>query len=88
MRNLLLVLPMAHLTEADMRRYVAGTGNVETARHVRVCPCCAQLLADVAQRNVAWERRGVLKRLVRVDPSQVIDELLAEIEQERTRRAA
>jgi hypothetical protein len=47
-----------------------------------------QRLGDAAQRAVQWERRGLLGRLVRIDPSQVIDELLAEIDEERRRHAA
>jgi len=45
-------------------------------------------LADAAQSAVRWERRGLLGRLVRIDPSQEIDELLAEIEEEQRRHAA
>jgi hypothetical protein len=45
-------------------------------------------LADAAQRAVRWERRGLLGRLVRIDSSQLVDELLAEIEEELRRHAA
>jgi hypothetical protein len=71
------VPPLAHLTDADIQRYVAGVPSVETERHVRVCLNCAQRLDDAAQRVVRWERRGPLGRLVRIDPPQLIEELLA-----------
>ena len=78
----------AHLSEADIGRYIAGTASAETERHVRICVSCMQRLGDAAQRAVQWERRGLLGRLVRIDPSQVIDELLAEIDEELRRHAA
>jgi hypothetical protein len=62
------------LTDADIRRHVAGTVNPETERHVRICVCC--------------ERRGPLRRLVRVDNAQAVDELLAKIAREQRREAA
>ncbi len=74
---------IAHLSETEIGRYVAGTASAETERHVRICVSCMHRLADAANRAVQWERRGLLGRLVRIDPSQVIDELLAEIEEER-----
>jgi len=43
---------------------------------------------DATQRAIRWERCGLLGRLVRVDSSQMIDELLAEIEAEQLRPAA
>ena len=79
---------LGHLSEAEIRRYVAGSASVETERHVRVCVFCMQRLGDAAQRANRWERRGLLGRLVRIDPSQVVDELLAEIEEEQRRHAA
>ena len=78
----------AHLTEADIQRYVAGTVTVRTERHVRVCPTCMQRLADFAVRSVPWERRGLLGRLVKIDIPQVIDELLADIVEEQRQDAA
>jgi hypothetical protein len=39
-------------------------------------------------RAVWWERRGPLGRLVRLDNSQAVDELLAEIAREQRREAA
>lgn len=78
----------AHLTEADIRRYVAGMLTVRTERHVRVCPICMQRLAEAVVGSVPWERRGVLGRLVKIDITQVINELLADIVQEQGREAA
>ncbi len=69
---------LAHLTDADIQRHVAGVPSTETDRHVRVCLNCAQRLGDAAQRIVRWERRGLLGRLVRIDSRQMIEELLAE----------
>jgi hypothetical protein len=46
------------------------------------------LIEGSAQRAVLWERRGFLGRLARIDPSQMIDELLAEIESEQRPHAA
>jgi hypothetical protein len=78
----------AHLTQADIRREVAGTPSTETHRHARVCVACAERLAEAALNAVRWERRGLLGRLVRIDVPQMVDELLAEIEAERKRSAA
>jgi hypothetical protein len=77
---------LAHLSGPDIRQYVAGTASLETERHVRRCIWCMHRLADEAQRSVRWERRGPLRRLVRIDPAQVIDELLAQIEKEQALR--
>jgi hypothetical protein len=79
---------LAHLSEWDIARYVAGCPSTETDRHVRVCLACAQRLADASQRVYRWERRGILGRLVRIDPAQMVDELLAEIEEHETPHAA
>jgi hypothetical protein len=79
---------LAHLADADIRRYVAGVPSAEVDRHVRICVYCAQRLADSAMRAVWWERRGPLGRLVRIDNSQAVDVLLAEIESEQRRDAA
>jgi hypothetical protein len=79
---------ISHLTDADIRRHVVGTVNPETERHVRICVCCALRLADAAQQAVWWERRGPLRRLVRVDNAQAVDELLAKIAREQRREAA
>jgi hypothetical protein len=76
-----------HLSEADIRRYVAGRPSLETERHVRVCIFCMHRLSDAAMREARWERRGLLGRLVRVDRSPV-DELIKEIEAELGRHAA
>ena len=79
---------LAHLAEADIGRYVAGIASAETERHVRICVCCALRLADAAQRAVWWERRGFLGRLVRLENSQAVEELLAEIAREQRPDAA
>ena len=79
---------LAHLSEADIRRYVAGAPSVDVDRHVRLCIFCMHRLSDAAQRETRWERRGLLQRLVRIDSSQEIDGLLAEIEDELRRHAA
>jgi len=78
----------AHLADAEIRRYVAGSVNAETERHVRICACCALRLADAAQQAVWWERRGPLGRLVRIDNSRAVDELLSEIAREQRPEAA
>ena len=77
-----------HLADADIRRYVAGSVNAETERHVRICACCALRLANAAQQAVWWERRGPFGRLVRIDNSQAVDELLSEIAREQRHEAA
>jgi hypothetical protein len=79
---------LAHLTDADIGRYVAGVPSAEADRHVRLCVYCAQQLAAAAMRAVWWERRGPLGRLVRIDNSQAVDELLTEIAREQRRDAA
>ena len=79
---------LAHLADRDIRSYVTGTMNPETERHVRICVCCALRLADAAQRAFWWERRGPLGRLVQLDNSQAVNELLAEIAREQRRDAA
>lgn len=86
--NFHLVPQFAHLTEADIRRYVTGTVSGEADRHVRICPNCALRLADAAWHSVQWERRGLLGRLVKIDVPQVIEELLADIAEEHRRDAA
>ena len=78
----------AHLADADIRRYVAGSVDPETERHVRICVCCALRLADAAQQAVWWERRGPLGRLVRIDNSRAVDELLSEIARDQRHEAA
>jgi hypothetical protein len=83
-----LVPLLAHLSQADIGRYVAGIASAETERHVRICVSCMHRLADAAQGAVRWERRGLLGRLVRTDSSQLVDELLAEIEEELRHHAA
>ena len=50
---------------------------------MRICVCCALRLADAAPRAVWWERRGFLGRLVRLENSQAVEELLAEIAREQ-----
>jgi hypothetical protein len=47
-----------------------------------------QRLAVAAQAMVGWERRGVLRRLVRIDYAEAVEELVAEIEDELRRNAA
>ena len=79
---------LAHLSEADIRRYVAGRPSLETERHARVCVFCMQRLSDAAVMETRWERRGLLGRLVRIDYSREIDDLVAEIESELRRHAA
>jgi hypothetical protein len=76
---------LAHLSDADIRRYVAGDLDPETERHIRICVCCALRLGVGAMQAVWWERRGPLGR---VDSSQVVDELLADIAKEQRRDAA
>jgi hypothetical protein len=78
----------AHLSDDDIRRYVAGDHDPETERHIRICVSCALRLGVAAVQAVWWERRGPLGRLVRVDSSQVVDELLADIAREQRRDAA
>jgi hypothetical protein len=78
---------LVHLSDEDIRRYVAGMSSVETERHVRLCIFCAQRLGDAAQRAAHWERRGIFGWLVRIDYSQEIEELLAEIEEEQRHAA-
>jgi hypothetical protein len=80
--------PLAHLSEVDIRRYIAGTGSLNTERHVRVCVFCIQRLGEASQLVVRWERRGLLGRLVRIDSSPVVEELLAEITEGQRRDAA
>jgi hypothetical protein len=79
---------LAHMSDADIRRYLDGGGNERLERHVRVCVNCAQRLGAAAVSGDRWERRGLLGRLVRIDASRVVDELLAEIEYEQRRHAA
>jgi hypothetical protein len=79
---------LGHLTKADIRREVAGVASADVDRHVRLCVCCAQQVADAAMRAVWWERRGLLGRLVRVNNSQAVEELLNEIAREQRRDAA
>ena len=77
-----------HLTKADIRREVAGVASADVDRHVRLCVCCAQQLAVAAIGAVWWERRGPLGRLVQIDNSRAVEQLLAEIAREQRRDAA
>jgi hypothetical protein len=86
--NLPLVPWVPHLTKADIRSYIAGTGSLGADRHVRTCPYCALRAANATTDAVWWERRGPLGRLVRVDVSQEIDKLLAEMAEEQRHDAA
>jgi hypothetical protein len=79
---------LAHLTEADIRRYLAGPRSLQTERHARVCIWCMHRLVDAAMRGVYWERRGPLQRLVKIDPAHEIEKLLAQIEEDGRRDAA
>ena len=79
---------LSHLADEDIRRYMTGTVDPETERHVRVCVCCALRLADAAMQAYWWERRGLLGRLVRLNNTQAVDELLTEIAREQRRDAA
>ena len=79
---------LGHLSEADIRRYVAGAPSEDADRHVRLCVCCAQQLAVAAIGAFWWERRGPLGRLVRLDNSRAVEQLLAEIAREQRREAA
>lgn len=74
---------LAHLSELEIRRCVAGRVSLEAEQHVWFCIWCTQRLADAGQHRFCWERRGLLGRLVRIDPAQEIDELLAQIEEEQ-----
>jgi hypothetical protein len=82
------MLLLAHLSQADICRCLDGAVSEQTARHVRVCIFCAHRLGDAAVNAQCWERRGPLGRLVRVDPSRVVDELLADIMEEPRRHVA
>ena len=79
---------LAHLTEADIRGYVAGARSLQTERHARVCIWCMRRLADAAMPVACWERRGPLQRLVKIDPAHEIEELLAQLEEGGRRNAA
>lgn len=79
---------LAHLTEAEIRRYVAGARNLQTERHARACIWCMHRLTDAAMRVVCWERRGPLQRLVKIDPAREIEQLLAQIMDDGRRDAA
>ena len=79
---------LGHLSEADIRHYVSGAPSEDADRHVRLCVCCAQQLAVAAIGAVWWERRGPLGRLVRIDNSRAVEQLLAEIAREQRRDAA
>jgi hypothetical protein len=74
---------LAHLSELEIRRLRRWNGESGGERHVRFCISCMKRLADAGQHRFCWERRGLLGRLVRIDPAQEIDELLAQIEEEQ-----
>ena len=54
---------LGHLSEADIRRYVAGAPSEDADRHVRLCVCCAQQLAVAAIGAFWWEPSGSLAPL-------------------------
>ena len=71
-----------HLTQLAIDAYVAGVRPASVERHVRLCCTCALRLSAAVAATVRWERRGVLRKLVRVDGpptlDQAIDEMLSE----------
>jgi hypothetical protein len=77
------VLARAHLTERDIERYLAGRPTADADRHVRLCVFCALRVGDATQRAFGWERRGPLRRLVRVDPAWVVERLLDDLAREQ-----
>jgi hypothetical protein len=79
---------LGHLSELEIRRCVAGSVGLEAERHLCFCSWCMERLAEAGRHRFCWERRGLLGRLVRIDPAQEIDELLAQIEEERRFDAA
>jgi hypothetical protein len=61
-----------HLRPSEIRRYLDRDLNAQTLgaldAQVSVCLPWTELLAVHAMEQSGWERRGLLARLVRVDP--------------------
>jgi hypothetical protein len=61
-----------HLRAPEIRRYLDGDLDEQALAaldaEVSVCLPWTELLAQRAMQDAAWERRGLLGRLVRVDP--------------------
>jgi hypothetical protein len=59
-----------HLHSTTLERYLDGSLDERTRTaldsHVANCLPCAESLAEACGRDIAWVRRGVLRRLVRV----------------------
>jgi hypothetical protein len=51
-------------------------------------PCLRAATCRCGGANCPWERHGLLGRLVRIDPARMIDELLADLQDDQTPHAA
>jgi hypothetical protein len=73
-----------HLYGNTLERYVARDLPQEQLvvldSHVSNCMFCAHGLADQAVVSTAWERRGWLGRLVRVEPASWVDDTVEELD--------
>ncbi len=66
-----------HLYGKTLERYVKrelpGPQLATIDAHVSNCLFCAHAFADEAVLATGWERRGLLGRLVRVEPQDAVD---------------
>ena len=73
-----------HLYGNTLERYVTRDLPQEQLvvldSHVSNCMFCAHGLADQAVMSTAWERRGWLGRLVRVEAPSAVDDSLEELD--------
>ena len=73
-----------HLYGDTLERYVARDlpqkHLVVLDSHVSNCMFCAHGLADQTVASTAWERRGWLGRLVRVEAPSAVDDSLEELD--------
>ena len=68
-----------HLTQLTIDAYIAGVRPASVERHIRLCCTCALRLSAAVAARTRWERRGVLRRLVRVDEPPTFDQEIDEI---------
>jgi hypothetical protein len=73
-----------HIYGDTLERYVARELPTEQLTaldsHVTNCLFCAHGLADQTALSSAWERRGWLGRLVRVDAPGSVDDFVEELD--------
>ena len=71
-----------HLDDRSIQRHLDGYGDPGVERHLRLCAPCSLRAGAIGAQTVRWKRRGLLRRLVRVqgrlEEEQALGRLAAE----------